>query len=513
MKNKLTEDKSGLLSKIGLFTTIAIVVGAMVGSGIFKKPAVIAEQVGSPEIMLLIWVAAGVITLFGALSNAEVASIIPRTGGQYVYFKEMYGDFAAYLYGWAIFAVIQTGSIASITYVFAHYASYFFGDFLTAISFSPETADRAVVTVPFIGHIYPLANFGEKLLTAFIICFLSGVNYLGVKFGGRISAIFSSMKIAAILIIVILGFSLGGGSVENFTSSPIVEGGSVGLLSGIIVALSAAFWSYDGWNNVTYISGEVKRPQKNIPTGLIVGTIIVIGVYLIINLAFLYVMPIEEMAGSRLIASDVARKFMTSPQAKAVFGFLGSDEALAFAAGGIVAAAVMISTFGTSNGTIMVSARVYFAMARDKMFFKSIGDVQPKFKTPGNALILQAVWASLLVFSGTFDILTDMLIFVSWIFYMLGAVGLFVLRKKYPKVERPYKVIGYPIIPAIFIIFALAFVAFTLYNDIESYVAGKNDFINSVFGLVLVGVGIPFYFLFGAGKHKKRRSDHNEFKN
>ena len=477
-----TQQKSSLLPRLGYFTTLAIVVGAVIGSGIFKKPALMAEQLGSPELMILIWIVAGVITLFGALTNAEIAGMITETGGQYVYFRRMYGTFIAFLYGWALFAVIQSGSIASISYVFSHYGGYFFDYF----RYDQETVNASMFHIPFIGNIYPLRDFGEKLMTIGVIVFLSVVNFFGVALGGKVSGVFTSLKVLAILLIVILAFMIGDGSTANFVNdSPLYSIGSAGLFGGIIVALSGAFWSYDGWNNITYIAGEIKQPQKNIPKALFTGTLIILGVYLLINFAFLYILPIEEMAGSKLVASLMAEK---------VFGASG---------GAIIAIIVMISTFGTANGTIMATSRVYYAMAERQDFFNAARKVHSKYKTPYIALLMQAVWASLLVLSGTFDFLTDTLIFVSWVFYTIGALGVFVLRRKMPDVPRPYKVFGYPYVPIIFVLFAFAFVIFTLYNDILNYVEGRTEIINSVFGLLLVASGIPFYLYFT----KKRKQE------
>ena len=482
MQTSYEKENKGLIPTLGLYTTIAIVVGAVIGSGIFKKPALMAEQLGSPELMIGIWIIAGVITLFGALTNAEVAGMITATGGQYIFFEKMYGRLTAWLYGWAIFSVIQTGSIASITYVFGQYTEYFW----VLPRFSPEIEQSFVIHIPFIGDILPLHDIGVKSLTIFVICLLSAVNYYGVKFGGRVSAFFTTAKVAAILILVVFAVWFGGGSAEHLIRSTPGFTYEKGIFAAMIMALSGAFWAYDGWNNITYIAGEVKKPQRNIPVALFTGTIIVMTVYVIINLAFLYVMPVEEMAGSYLVAADVAQKAL---------GAIG---------GGFVAAAVMISTFGTSNGTIMVSARVYFAMSRKKLFFSPVGNIHPKFKTPANALALQAAWSSMLVLSGTFDTLTDMLIFVSWIFYGMGAFGVFVLRKKMPDVHRPYKVWGYPFVPAIFVLFAFVFVVFTLYNDINTYLLWQENpvqgqpapIINSLFGLLLVAAGLPFYYYF-----------------
>lgn len=478
----MKENKSNLKSELGLFTTIAIVVGAVIGSGIFKKPALMAEELGSPELLLIVWVVAGIITLFGALTNAEVAGLISETGGQYIFFEKMYGKFISFMYGWAIFVVIQTGSIASITYVFSEYSQYF----VTLPRFPLEIEQSVILHIPFIGNIFPLENIGVKALTIIIIALLTSVNYIGVKFGGSISAFFSTAKVLIILFFVIFAFALSNGSFANFSATTnSIDIGSNSLFLGVIAALSGAFWAYDGWNNVTYLAGEIKNPQRNIPLGLFWGTIIVIAVYLLINVAFIFVLPIQEMAQSQLVAADAARKML---------GNIG---------GAFIAATVMVSTFGTSNGTIMASSRVYYAMSKRGMFFENIGRTHPKFLTPANALILQMVWSSLLVLSGTFDILTDMLIFVSWIFYMLGAAGVFILRKKMPDTHRPYKVIGYPIIPIIFIVFAFFFVIFTLYNDIEGYINGRYRIINSLFGLLLCFFGIPFYYFFKNKNNKQ----------
>lgn len=469
------QQRPALVPTLGLFTTLSIVIGAVIGSGIFKKSALMASQLGSPELLLGVWVVAGIITLFGALTNAEIAGMIAQTGGQYIFFQKMYGNFVAYLYGWAVFAVIQTGSIAAITYVFSQYFQYFY----TLPHFSPAVEQAFVVHLPFIGNIAPLADFGTKLLTVAVIALLTLVNYLGVRFGGTVQNVFTILKVAAILFLVVAGFASGNGSFSHFVQSSATgtpSGGS--LLLALVAAMSGAFWAYDGWNNITYIAGEVRQPQRTIPRALFIGMLVVISVYFLVNLAYVYILPIDVMAASERIATDAAT---------VIWGSFG---------GAFIAAAVMVSTFGTSNGTILASARVYFAMAREKMFFPSIGAVHSRYRTPGNALILQAVWTSILVFSGTFDTLTDMLIFVSWVFYALGAFGVFVLRRTMPNVPRPYRVWGYPLIPAIFIAFACLYVGVTVYGDIVAYNEGRAEIINSAFGLFLVGMGIPFYIYF-----------------
>ena len=485
-----TSSQKEFLPSLGLITTISIVVGGVIGSGIFKKPAIMALQLGSPELLLGVWVLAGVLTLFGALTNAEVAGMISETGGQYVFFQKMYGDFIAYLYGWSMFSVVQTASIASITYIFSDSVNALFP--LPHLSSQTEAFS---IFIPLIGAIHPLQDFGVKILTAIIILLLTAINYRGVALGGKVQLVFTTLKVAALGFIVLCAFALGNGSFSNFAVDSINTNGSSAipqgwdLLSAIVMALSGAFWAYDGWNNITYIAGEVKNPSKNIPKALFTGMMIIITVYVLINVAYLYIMPVQSMASSQLVAVDITKLIITS-----------LNPSLAYLATGFVAIAIMISTFGTSNGTILVSSRVYYAMSKQGLFFPSLGKIHPTFKTPANALIVQGIWSSILVFSGTFDTLTDMLIFVSWIFYALGAFGIFILRKKMPDAPRPYKVWGYPFIPAIFTLFAFVFVVYTVYNDIDMYNKGINPVINSVFGLFLVGIGIPFYMYFQRNK-------------
>ncbi len=464
--------ESHFTPRLGYFTCVAIVVGAVIGSGIFKKPALMAQQLGSAELLVLVWVVTGIVTLFGALTNAEIAGMISATGGQYIFFQKMYGRLVAYLYGWGTFIVIQTGSIAAIAYVFSQYLAYF----VPMPQFSPAV-EAWTVHIPMIGDLHPLADIGVKATTVLCIGVLTYVNHLGVVFGGRVQGVFSTLKVAAIFVLIALAFFHGGGSVAHFAQTMETDTlKSVGLLGAIVAAMSGAFWAYDGWNNITYIAGEVHEPQRNIPRALFTGTMIVIVTYVLINLAYIFVLPIDAMARSTLVAADVA------------------TQALGAWGGAFVSLAVIISTFGTTNGTILVSARVYFAMARDGLFPKSLGTVHKVHRTPSVSLWLQMIWASVLVLTGTFDTLTDMLIFVSWIFYALGAFGVFVLRRKMPDTPRPYRVWGYPYIPAVFVVFACAFVVWTLVDDIHNFNTGATTILNSVAGLVLVGTGVPVYW-------------------
>lgn len=479
--------RPGLLPTLGLFSTVMLVVGGVIGSGIFRKPGVMAAQLGSPELLMLVWILAGVITLFGALTNAEIASLIPETGGQYVYFERMYGPFFAFLYGWAIFAIIQCGSIAAVAYVFAEYST----QFIALPVFPPDVAAWSF-HLPFIGDITPLKEIGTKGLAAALIILLTAVNYVGVRFGGLVQNIFTVAKVVAMLLLVLGAFLLPtGGSVANFTTpSATIQLSGLALFAGIAAALQGAFWAYDGWNKLTYIAGEVKQPQRNIPLGLLWGMLGVTAIYLLMNLAYAYVLPIDEMAQSKLVAAEVAEKL--------------------FSGGGRwIAALVMLSTFGTTNAIIMATARVYFSMARLNVFPRFVGQVHPRFHTPAAALVVQGMWSVALLFSGTFDTLTDTLIFVTWIFYVAGAYGIFIMRKKLPfspsggerssvgRAEGTYRVPGYPVVPIIFILFALTFLGFTVYNDVVTYrdavAAGKPALINSVFGLALVLIGTPIY--------------------
>lgn len=480
--------RPGLLPTLGLFSTVMLVVGGVIGSGIFRKPGVMAAQLGSPELLLFVWILAGVITLFGALTNAEIASLLPETGGQYIYFERMYGPFCAFLYGWAIFAIIQCGSIAAVAYVFAEYATQF-----VALPEFSETTAAWSFHLPFVGDISPFKEIGTKGVAAGLILLLTAVNYLGVRFGGMVQNIFTVAKVVAMLLLVLGAFLLSaGGSVAHFTTpSATVHLSGLALFAGIAAALQGAFWAYDGWNKLTYIAGEVKQPQRNIPLGLLWGMVIVTAIYLLMNLAYLWVLPVDTMAKSRLVAATVAGKI--------------------FPNGGFwVAALVMLSTFGTTNAIILATARVYFSMAQRNVFPRFLGNVHPRFHTPAASLVVQGVWSALLLFSGTFDMLTDTLIFVTWIFYAAGAYGVFVLRRKMPDAPRAYKVPGYPVVPWVFILFALTFLGFTVYNDLSAYraaiAAGKPALLNSVFGVALVLVGTPIYFFY----HRKRNAIQTE---
>lgn len=467
--------KDDLVRKLTLTAAIMIVAGSMIGSGIFRKPSIMAEQLGSPELLIFVWIAAGLITMIAVLVNAEISGMIDSTGGQYVYFRKMYGDFTAYMYGWSILSVIQTGSQAAIAYVFAEYLGYF-------IKYPqlPQSWQEFSVFMPLVGKIYPFVDFGTKAVAILCTAFLTIVNYLGVFFGGIVQTVVTYIKIITILLITFLILLLGNGSLSNvYTGFAIPESVSKNLFSLIGLAFAGAFWAYDAWNNITFVSGEVKDAKRNVPRGLIYGTLIVMAVYVLINIAYLYVLPIDEMAKSPLVAASAAEK---------IFGSNG---------GMIISIAVIISTFGALNGSILATARVPFAMARAKLFFHSLGKVHPKYHTPHVSLVVQGVWSCVLVMSGSFDTITDYVIFASWLFYMLGAFGVFILRRKMKDEERTYKVWGYPYTPAIFVIFAFFFLVNTIISDTS----------NAMMGFILIGAGLPMYLFW---KYRDRNSKENK---
>ena len=467
----------GLVRSLGVFSTIMFVVGAVIGSGVFAKPGIMAAQVGSPGWLLAVWVVAGAISLIGALANAEVASMIPEAGGQYVFFHRMYGPFPAYLFGWAMFAILKTGSLASLAFIFAEAVAKFIN-----LPQVPESLAAFSVHLPFIGDIAPLANSGVKGVAALLIVVLTVINYFGIKLGSLVQNIFAVAKMTVLFGIILLAFfTPGAGHVANLTTSSTTISPHGWLMwAAFAAALQGAFWAYDGWNDVTYIAGEIKNPQSALPRGLITGMFIVIAIYLSASLAYVYVLPIDELANSKLAAADLAEK--------------------CFSGGGKwIAIGIMISTFGAANSNVLAPARVVFSMARRNAFPEFLGRVHPRFHVPTTALIVQAAWSLLLLFSGTFDTITNTLIFVAWIFYGAATAGVFVLRRTEPNTPRPYKVPGYPVLPAIFVIFAATFLAFEILHDIRAYqtavAAGKPAIINCAFGLFLVFIGTPIYFL------------------
>jgi len=469
-----------LQKTIGLWSASSIVIGCVIGSGIFMKPATMAGQLGSPYLLIIVWIVAGFISLFGAMSFAELGTMFPETGGQYVYLRKAYGDFIAYLYGWGSIAVINTAAIASITFVCAQYAGYF----IHLPRFDPATEHSVILHIPLIGDILPLENFGVKILAITIIAVVTIANYISVKTGNSIQFISTVLKTVALTFLVFGILFSGKGSTQNFIkNSESFHLTGWALLAALMAATTGAFNAYDGWNGLGMVGGEIKDPKKNITKSLLIGLLACMTIYVLVTIAYMYVLPIDEMARSPLVASDAVSKIMGS-------------------SGGIfISILIVIATFGAASANLLANARVVFAMAEAKSFFPGAGRIQSRFKTPGNSVLILGVWSCLFVISGSFDILADMFVFMSWVFYALVVAAVFILRQKMPAIERPYKVIGYPVLPAIFILFTGVYLATNVYNDIDNYARGKVPFINSFLGMLLTAIGIPLYYYFKRKKY------------
>ena len=460
---------------IGLYTAISLVIGSIIGSGIFMRPAEMAALLGSPLQILLAWVIGGVLTLFIAMLYAELGSMMPETGGQYAFMRRMYGDFWSYLFGWASFAVVNTAGTAGIAFICSQYAEYF----IKLPRFSVATEHSILLHVPFIGDIMPLENIGVKMLTILLLVILTIISYRSTKSSGMVQLIFTAAKVLAIVLLIGGLFFSKHGSIKNFvTTSSSVKPLGFMLVAAMVAACNGALQAFDGSSNMINIAGEIKDPRKNIPRSLFVGLFTCIIIYMLITSAMIYLLPMDEMAKSQLVASDAAEK---------AFGNIG---------GGIVAFLICLSVLGVTNASILASPRMTFAMAQEGSFFAFAGRVHPRFQTPGNALLLHLFWMIVMVFSGSFDILANMYIFVTWLFNLLLIGGVFVLRKKMPDAERPYKIWGYPWIPIIALLGTSFYLVMTLRNDIHDYVTGKAHIINSVFGVALTAAGIPFYIYF-----------------
>jgi basic amino acid/polyamine antiporter, APA family len=460
---------------LGLYTAISLVIGTVIGSGIFMRPAEMASLLGSPLLILVVWVIGGLLSLFVAMVVAEVGAMLPETGGQYFFMRKMYGDFWAYLYGWANFSVINTAGTAGIAFICSQYVEYFF----KLPRFSIATEQSMKIHLPFIGDILPLENIGVKCLTILLLIVLTIISYRSTKNGGVIQVVFTAAKVLAIVFLIGGLFFYKDGGLKNITtSSNIIKPVGFALFAAIIAACNGALQAYDGWGTMVNVAGEIKNPQKNIPKSLFIGLLSCITIYITITLAMMYVLPVDEMAKSSLVASDAAAK---------VFGNIG---------GGIIAFLICLSVLGVTNASILAPPRMTFAMAQEGKFFAFAGKVHPKYNTPGNAMLLHLGWMIVMVFSGSFYILADMYIFVTWLFNLMLVAGVFILRKKMPNAERPYKVWGYPFVPIVALLCTSLYLGITLYNDISAYSNGKTNLINSVFGIALTAIGIPFYFYF-----------------
>jgi APA family basic amino acid/polyamine antiporter len=444
---------------LGLWGAVAIVVGTVIGSGIFLVPRAMVLRVGSPLMVFVVWVFGGLLSLCGALSYAELAAAMPEAGGEYVYLREAYGPIWGFLYGWTQLWVAKSGSIATLATGFFYYLTNFFPS-LDAIFYT--------VPLPIGAHGAPLDIRYGQLLAMALILFLAWVNYFGVKLGGGVQVSVTIVKVLLIAFIIVAGLSFGKGH----QGSGAVHGFSPPLtIAGFFAALVAALWAYDGWNNVSMVSSEIRRPQRSLPLALIGGTLTVICIYLLANSAYFHVLTAGEIGASERVAADMMRRVMDGWGANAV------------------SAAAMISIFAALNGSILSGSRVPYAMARDQRFFPAVAQVNPRYHTPGLSIILLSTWAALLVLSGRYEQLYTYVIFASWILYGMTTAGVIVLRRKKPGMPRPYKTLGYPVLPVLFVLVAILLVLSTLFDSPRE----------SLLGLCIILLGLPFYF------HWKRR--------
>lgn len=455
-------DKRDLTRALGLGYVIIIVISNMLGSGVFKKIAPMAAELHSSEWILLVWLAAGIITLFGALSNGEVAGMLADTGGEYVYLRTIYGRFFSFLYGWSLFTVIQTAAISGVAYVFTQS--------LNSIIPIPEILP-SLQEFTLGGIFHPFRDFGIKLTTILLILFLTFLNMSGLKSGAWVNKAVLLLVGGGLLAIVIAGLTGGHDSSSVTRAVSETAAANTVTLSSFYTAMLAAFWAYQGWVSVGFIGGEVKDPHRNIPRGIIAGVGIVILVYLIVNYTFLNLLSINDLKQINDSGNQIAG-------IEAVRGIWGNGGVL------FISVLILISTLGCTNASILTGARPYYAMARQGLFFSGAGRLNRR-NVPSASLLWQGIWASILVLSGTFDQLTDMLIFAVYIFYGATTVGVFVLRRRMPDAHRPYKTWGYPVVPALFILFCLGLFMNTIITRPRE--AG--------IGLTLIMLGIPVYFL------------------
>jgi APA family basic amino acid/polyamine antiporter len=438
---------------LGLWSAVSIVIGTVIGSGVFLVPSTMIRYVGSVRTLFVVWVVGGLLSLFGALTYAELAAALPEAGGEYVYLSAAYGPFFGYLYGWTQFWVAKSGSIATLAAGFYTYLTIFYPALGATVLVIPLPIGPG-------GHLLEI-HYGQLAAIA-VILLLAAVNYVGVQTGGKVQVMVTGVKMLLIAGIVVVGLSCERGDYSHLSQSIPAVGG----IAGFFAAMVSALWAYDGWNNVSMVSSEIVRPERNLPRSLIFGTMAVIATYLAINLAYFYVLTPAQVVGSSRLAADMMSYLYGAAAAKAV------------------TIAVLISIFAALNGSILSGSRVPYAMARDGLFFKTVAFVHPTFRTPGNAIIWLCLWSCIVVLSGWYDDLYNFVIFGSWILYLMTAVSVFVLRKKRPDLVRPYRVLGYPVVPVLFVLVATALLGSTIQTRPRE----------SLMGLALMALGVPFYF-------------------
>ena len=450
-KPVIARTESGQLPRaLGLRHAIAIVVGTIIGSGIFLVPKEMMQAVGSAKLVYLAWIVGGILSIFGALTYAELGALKPQAGGEYVYVRDGYGPLPGFLYAWTWFVIAKPASIATITTGLMRILGTF-----SAFRFLTENAISTPITITW-------AQFGAMVVTIAI----TGLNYIGVRRAGEFQYIFTVLKVLMIAAIVGVAFSFSQGTFSNFSTT---YSGATGGVSGFMVALVAALWAYDGWNDLNMVSEEIEHPERNIPLGLIVGVLLVAGLYMATNAAVQFVLPATQVAGSERPASDATRL---------AIGAVGAA---------VVSAGMALSMLVGLNGTVMSGGRVPFAVARDGYFFRALAEVHPRYLTPGNALVVQGVLSCLLLLGiSRFQQLFSIAIFAEWLFYMIAASTIFLFRKRLPDAQRAYRAWGYPLVPAVFILAA----AFLLYSTFTENLS------RSLWGSAAILAGIPVFFYF-----------------
>jgi APA family basic amino acid/polyamine antiporter len=460
---KLAPSNVTLIRGLGLIAAISIVVGNVIGTGVFLKTRVMTCNVGTPGTVIVVWIAAGVLSLAGALTYAELAAMMPRAGGEYVFVREAYGSGAAFLYGWMQIFIAKTGSQASVAVAFAIFLNVLTGGALNGTYF----------TLPVFGYDIPFGHLQVVALAAIAVVTL--INCATVIVSGHVAAFLTVIKIALVLGVGVGAFMLSrDGSWSHFTMTDVggaCEGVAASArfgMAGFGAAMLGALWGYDGWNNLTLVAGEVKNPQRNIPLALIGGMLLIITLYVFVNLAYFYAMTPTQIASvpkASSVAAEVARTFL-GPVAIS-----------------LIAAALLSSSVGTLHTSILTGARVPYAMSRDRLFFQNLSRLSPRTHVPIGALIVQGIWAGILTLSGSFDTLTDYVIFGSWIFYGLTTASVFIFRRRMPDAERPYRAWGYPVVPILFLLVT----AWLLVNTLWATP------LQAIIGLILIALGFPVY--------------------
>ena len=449
------ESGVGLKRQLGLFDSAMIMVGLVIGSGIFVTTGIMAKSLPSAGLILLVWLFGGLLTLAGALTYAELGAAMPEAGGQYVYLREAYGPLPAFLFGWLLLTVYMTAGIAGLAVIFAEYVGYL----VPALAI-----DNVVVSIPLGAYFHQIS--AGQLLAAAAIAILTLVNYLGLVFGKTIQNIFTVAKVAAIGVLIVFGLSIGRGSPPQLSlATPGLDTGA--LVTGFGLALVAVIWAFDGWNNINFVASEIRNPRRTLPRVLILGTVGITTIYVLANYVYFWALPVEEMVGVVRVAEIAA---------EALFGGI---------AAALISIAVIVSVFGSLNASILTGPRVYYAMARDGLFFKRVAGIHPRFRTPATALFVQALLSILYALSGTFEQILTFAMFVSVMFWIAAASAVFTLRRSRPEMERPYRAWGYPVVPALFILASAGILLNTLLERP----------LESLAGVALTAAGIPVYLI------------------